>query len=303
MEFNKYQHIERFGTDEVENIEFGRCFIFYKIDGTNGQVYLDTDGNIKAGSRNRVLTLENDNANFYQYVLQNERIKKYLEKHPNHRLYGEWLVPHSIKTYRKDAWRRFYIFDVALHKEDDTEEYTPYEIYQPLLEEFELDYIPPLAILKNPTEESLIRCLEKTGQFLVEDGKGNGEGIVIKNYDFYNKYGRQTWAKIVSNEFKEVHAKAMGADVVTQQQIIEEKIINKYCTEAFIEKEYAKIVNEKEGWRNQYIPMLLDRVFSELIKEETWNFIKEFKNPKINFKTLNALTIQKVKETKRELFN
>lgn len=58
MEFNKYQHIERFGTDEVENIEFGRCFIFYKIDGTNGQVYLDADGNIKAGSRNRVLTLE-----------------------------------------------------------------------------------------------------------------------------------------------------------------------------------------------------------------------------------------------------
>ena len=77
MEFNKYQHIERFGTDEVENIEFGRCFIFYKIDGKFGQVYLDADGNIKAGSRNRVLTLENDNANFYQYVLQNERIKKY----------------------------------------------------------------------------------------------------------------------------------------------------------------------------------------------------------------------------------
>ena len=303
MEFNKYQHIERFGTDEVENIEFGRCFIFYKIDGTNGQVYLDADGNIKAGSRNRVLTLENDNANFYQYVLQNERIKKYLEKHPNHRLYGEWLVPHSIKTYRKDAWRRFYIFDVALHKEDDTEEYIPYEIYQPLLEEFELDYIPPLAILKNPTEESLIRCLGKTGQFLVEDGKGNGEGIVIKNYDFYNKYGRQTWAKIVSNEFKEKHAKSMGADVVTQQEIIEEKILTKYCTEAFIEKEYAKIVNEKEGWRSQYIHMLLGRVFSELIKEETWNFIKEFKNPKINFKTLNALTIQKIKETKRELFN
>ncbi len=48
MEFNKYQHIERFGTDEVENIEFGRCFIFYKIDGTNGQVYLDADGNIKS---------------------------------------------------------------------------------------------------------------------------------------------------------------------------------------------------------------------------------------------------------------
>lgn len=303
MEFNKYQHIERLGTDEVENIEFGKCFIFYKIDGTNGQVYLDAEGNIKAGSRNRVLTLEKDNADFYQYILQNDRIKAYLQKHPNHRLYGEWLVPHSIKTYRKDAWRKFYIFDVALCKEDGTEEYIPYEIYQPLLEEFNLDYIPPLAVLKNPTEKSLTKCLEKTGQFLVEDGKGNGEGIVIKNYDFYNKYGRQTWAKIVSNEFKEKHAKRMGADVVMQQEIVEEKIITKYCTEAFIEKEYAKIVNEKDGWRSQYIPMLLGRVFSELIKEETWNFIKEFKNPKINFKTLNALTIQKVKETKKDLFN
>jgi len=36
MEFRKYQHIERFGTDEVDGIEFGKCYIFYKIDGTIG---------------------------------------------------------------------------------------------------------------------------------------------------------------------------------------------------------------------------------------------------------------------------
>ena len=65
MEFRKYQHIERFGTDEVDGIEFGKCYIFYKIDGTNGSVWLDNDGNLKAGSRNRELTLENDNARFY----------------------------------------------------------------------------------------------------------------------------------------------------------------------------------------------------------------------------------------------
>ncbi len=303
MEFNKYQHIERFGNDEVEGIEFGKCFVFYKIDGTNGSVWLNDEGNIKAGSRNRELTLEKDNADFYAYILQSEKIKKYIKKHPTHRLFGEWLVPHSIKTYRQDAWRKFYIFDVALHKDDETEEYLPYEIYKPLLDEFDLDYVPPLAELKNPTEETLIKLLDKTGQFLVEDGKGNGEGIVIKNYDFYNKYERQTWAKIVSNEFKEKHAKAMGASITNQAEIIEEKIIIKYCTEAFIEKEYQKIVNEKQGWRSQYIPMLLSRVFYELINEETWHFIKEFHNPKINFKTLNALTIQKVKEVKKEVFN
>lgn len=301
MEFNRYMHVERLGTDEVENIEFGLCYIFYKIDGTNGSVWLD-NGVIKAGSRNRELTLEKDNADFYQSILKDERIKAYLQKHPCHRLYGEWLVPHSLKTYRKDAWKKFYIFDVALHKEDGTEEFLPYEIYKPLIEEFELEYIPPLAVLKNPTEESLIRCLDKTGQFLVEDGKGNGEGIVIKNYDFYNKYGRQTWAKIVSNEFKETHAKVMGASIVNQQEIIEEKIIDKYCTEAFIEKEYQKLVEEHQGWKSKYIPELLNKIYYEFINEEIWHIIKEFKNPKINFKTLNAMLIQKIKEVKRGLF-
>ena len=172
-----------------------------------------------------------------------------------------------------------------------------------MLDKYNLDYVPPLAKLKNTNYDSLVKLLEKTGQFLVEDGKGNGEGIVIKNYSYINKYGRQTWAKIVTNEFKEVHAKEMGASIVNSTELIEEKIVNKFCTEAFIEKEYSKIVNEKQGWRSQYIPMLLGRVFSEFIKEETWNFIKEYKNPKINFKVLNALVIQKIKETKIELFS
>lgn len=303
MGFRKYQHIERFGTDEVDGIEFGRCYIFYKIDGTNSSVWLDNDSNLKAGSRNRELTLENDNAGFYNTIIQNKNIKDYLIKHPTHRLFGEWLVPHSLKTYRQDAWRKFYIFDVCIDNDDDGLEYIPYDIYKPMLEEFSLNYIPPLAIINNPTYESLIKCLEKTGQFLIEDGKGNGEGIVIKNYDFYNKFKRQTWAKIVSNEFKEKHHKEMGCPEFSAEQMIEEKIVDKYCTDAFIEKEHYKIINEQQGWQSKYIPMLLGRVFSELIKEESWNIVKEFKYPKINYKTLNALVIQKVKQVKREIFS
>lgn len=302
MDFRKYQHIERFGTDEVDGIEFGKCFIFYKIDGTNSSVWLDNKGNLKAGSRNRELTLENDNAGFYNTIINNINIKSYMSKHPTHRLFGEWLVPHSLKTYRRDAWRKFYIFDVCIDNEDGLE-YIPYDIYKPMLEEFSLNYIPPLAIINNPTYESLIKCLEKTGQFLIEDGKGNGEGIVIKNYDFYNKFKRQTWAKIVANEFKEKHHKEMGCPEFSAEQMIEEKIVDKYCTDAFIEKEHYKIINEQQGWQSKYIPMLLGRVFSELIKEESWNIVKEFKYPKINYKTLNALVIQKVKQVKREIFS
>ena len=34
MKFKQYQHIERFGTTEVQHIELGECFVFPKIDGT-----------------------------------------------------------------------------------------------------------------------------------------------------------------------------------------------------------------------------------------------------------------------------
>jgi len=302
MEFRKYQHIERFGTDEVDGIEFGKCYIFYKIDGTNGSVWLDNEGNLKAGSRNRELSLDNDNAGFYNSIINNINIVNYIKSHPTHRLFGEWLVPHSLKTYREDAWRKFYIFDVCIDKEAEGLEYIPYEIYKPMLEEFSLDYIPPLVIINNPTYESLIKCLEKTGQFLIKDGEGTGEGIVVKNYDFYNKYKRQTWSKIVANEFKEKHAKEMGSPEIKTEKMIEETIADEFCTETFIEKEFAKIVNEQNGWQSKYIPMLLGRVFSELIKEETWNIVKKYKYPKINYKTLNALVIQKVKTVKREIF-
>ena len=302
MEFKKYQHIERLGTTEVQGIMLGECSVFYKVDGTNASCFLGNDGTIKAGNRTRELTLEKDNAGFYAYVLSNENIKNYLEKHPNHRLFGEFLTPHSLKTYRDDAWRKFYIFDVCLDRDDGEVEYLPYNVYKNFLDEFHLDYIPPLAVVKNGTYETFVNLLDKSGQFLVKDGHGIGEGIVLKRYDWYNKYGRQVWGKIISNEFKEIHHKEMGCPSINTPDLIEEKIVEKYCTAAFIEKEYSKIVTQKEGWRSQYIPMLLGTVFYELVREESWNFVKKFKMPTINYKTLNMMTTRKIKEVKSNLF-
>lgn len=300
MEFKKYQHLERFGTQEVDGIELGECLVFPKVDGTNGSVWLD-NGIVKAGSRNRELSVDKDNAGFYSYIQSNSKFKSYLEKHPTHRLYGEFLVPHTLNTYRDDAWRKFYIFDVVIDKEDEGVEYIPYSIYQELLEEFDLEYIPPLCIIKNGSYDNFIKSLE-ANNFLIKDGAGNGEGVVLKNYDFYNKYKRQTWAKIVTSEFKEKHHKTMGSPVIEAKEIVEQQIVDDYCTEAFIEKEYAKIVNDNEGWKSKMIPMLLGRVYSELVREEIWNILKQYKNPKIDFKTLHALVVRKIKKTKPIIF-
>jgi len=288
MEFKKYQHLERFNSNS--KICYGECFIFPKLDGTNGQLYYDSINNIiKAGSRNRELTLDNDNANFYNTIINDQRYKNFFNKFPNHRLYGEWLVSHSIKTYQDSAWRKFYVFDVMIE-----DEYLDYKAYKNLLEEFNIDYIPCISIMKNPSYEDLIKCLDMTN-YLIQDGKGLGEGIVIKNYEYRDAHGRIIWEKIIRNEFKEQHIKTM-LPIKQCSDLIEEKIVTKYVTKSFIEKEYYKIITEKQEWSNKYIPMLFGKVFYELINEEMWNIIKEFKSPVINFTTLNYMCIQKIKQ-------
>ncbi len=286
--FVRYQHVERLGTTEVEGINVGDCYIFPKLDGTNGCVWWN-DG-IKCGSRNRELALEDDNQGFMERITADERYEKFFMEYPEATLYGEWLVPHTFKGYRDDAWRKFYIFDVRIAR---GEGYISYDEWEPLIQSFDLDYIPALAVVTNPTEETLYSYLEKN-TFLCKDGE-IGEGIVIKNYGFTNKYDRMTWAKIVRNEFKEKHVRSEGCPK-TQNKLTEHEIVEQFCTKAFIEKEQQKIINDKGDWSSKYIPELLGRVWHEFIKEEAFNFIKKFKNPTINFKTMQACVVRKIKK-------
>lgn len=295
MAFVKYQHIERLGTSEVEGIEIGICHVFPKIDGTNASVWLE-DGVVHSGSRNRELSVESDNAGFHAWAAQDPRILSILTSRPELRLFGEWLVPHSLKTYREDAWRRFYVFDVMAP--DGT--YLPYEEYAPLLAEHGLDYIPPICTIRNGEYGQFISQLV-SNVFMIQDGKGAGEGIVIKRYDFRNKFGRQTWAKIVTSEFKEKHAKEMGAPAHASSALVEQEIAETFVTTALVEKEHAKIVAES-GWSSKTIPRLLNVVFYCLVKEDSWEFVKAHNFPTIDYKRLKHFTFARVKEIRPELF-
>lgn len=293
MEFKKYQHLERFGTAETNGIEMGMCYVFPKIDGTNSQLWWNDI--LQAGSRKRHLTLEEDNAGFYEWALNQPKFGEFFKKYPMLRLCGEWLVPHTLRTYTEEAWRNFYVFDVMMGEDA----YMPYEEYKLILDEFDIEYIPPICKVENPTYERLIKQLDKNG-YLIEDGKGTGEGVVIKNYDYQNRYGRTTWAKIVKNEFKSKHQKVDVCEI-KESKIIEEEIVKKYITLTLVEKEHAKI-SQEDGWQSKYIPRLLNTVYYCLVTEECWNFVKENKNPVIDFKRLSLFTTQKIKELMPQLF-
>ena len=167
-----------------------------------------------------------------------ERYELFFRKHPNVRLYGEWLVPHTLRTYREEAWRKFYVFDV-MDIDGDSARYRKPEDYTEMLEFYGIDYIPCTHIITNPRTDDLHKVLEGN-TYLMQEGE-IGEGIVIKNYDYVNKYGRVTWAKLVRNEFKERHVKNTGATVREGTQGIEEAIVDLYVTKALVRKELAKI--------------------------------------------------------------
>jgi len=291
-EFRKYMHIERLGTVEVEDIEYGKCYIFPKIDGTNSSIWWD-DG-LHSGSRNRELSITSDNAGFMAAMMNDERCA-FLQTNPHLTVYGEWLVPHSLRTYREEAWRTFYVFDVY---DNYRECYLSYDEYSHIVP---FECIPPHSIINNPTEADLLKILE-VNSYLIRDGEGAGEGIVIKRYDYVNKFGRQTWAKMVRQEFKARNKKEFGTAEREGTYTIESKIAEKYITGAMIDKVKAKIELDCDGWRSKYIARLLQTVFYDLVNEEIWHILKEHKNPVIDFKLLGKYTTARIKAARPEVF-
>lgn len=279
--FRPYMHVERFGTDSVEGILDCHCVITTKLDGTSAVISLE-DGKLQVGSRHRVITLGDDNAGCANYVYANKKFLDYLHKYPNHILYGEFLIKNHIKTYRADAWKKFYTFDVY---DKATERYIPYEEWINYVKEFGIEYIPAIAIIDKPTEDDIAKLVDKS----VYLNNGNpGEGIVIHAVDFINKYGKTVFAKVVRSEYKRKPKNDLGT--------IEQQIVDKYCTDAFIQKEYCKLVEQEGSFTPDMTYMLISRIYHEFITEECWNFVKKYHNPTINFKELQKLVTERIKK-------
>lgn len=296
MDYISYQHIEKIGTTETEGILIGEVHLSYKIDGSNGCVFLRDDNTLGFGSRKRELTIDNDNMGFMaSFVLNKELYNKFLSilrKNKNYIIYGEWLVPVIVKRYESDAWKKFYVFDVL---DVENSRYLRFNEYKTILDEYSLSYIPELAVLTNPTVEDIKEYLDKTNGFLITEGLG--EGIVIKNYEYKNCYGRRTWAKILTEDFRKVKQETRQKNHLAKEEgNTEQLIINAYLTSEHVLKEKHKIEENRKEWSSKYIFELLNRTYDEFLNDNLLIIIKKFRNPTINFKKLKKLSDDFVKE-------
>lgn len=297
MQYKSYQHIEKLGNKEVEGILKGKCSIQPKIDGTNGVVWLGDDGIIHAGSRNRDLSLDNDNAGFYNTVIKDDNIRKYLLDHKDHYLYGEWLVPHTIRYYHPESWKHFYVFDIFSYDRG----YIPYDEYSKELDKYGINYIPEIISIDNPTMEDLTKYLKETKYLIPEDKMS--EGIIIKNYEYRNQYGRCTYAKIVAEEFFNTKSLLRMKNHEAKDKTSEKDIVTTMLSEPLIRKEFAKIkLAYPDIRRQELIGRTLNTIFHVFIHEELLDYIEK-KKPLINFYYLKKECDERIKEVLRsELF-
>lgn len=100
IEFREFNKIARLNREVI---------VTEKIDGTNGLVHVAEDGTVRAGSRSRWITPEDDNFNFAKWVAENADELRGLG--PGYH-YGEWWGLGIQRTYGLDE-RRFSLFNVG----------------------------------------------------------------------------------------------------------------------------------------------------------------------------------------------
>lgn len=298
----KYDHIERLDHPLVEGIDVGTVWVFPKLDGANASVWIDESGEIRCGSRTQVCTEEQTLMGFYEWVSDNsDKFKSVLKERTHWRIYGEWLVPHTLKTYRPEAWRKFYAFDVF---DELAGKYIHHDDYTPILVGAGIKVVEPLCVIKHPSPEQLHEQV-KSNTYLIADNSGVGEGIVAKNYEWANGYGGQPWAKIVRTEFKEENRRAFGVTEKNGEFQVEAAIAEEFVTPHLVAKVRAKIENDMGPIahnRGAGIPRLLQTVFTDLVVEESYHFVKRHSNPTVNFKRLQQFTTAQVKRLASDLF-
>src|SRR3990167_6545753 len=281
MSFVAYPKIKRLGEEENDGILLGTVYVQEKIDGANTSIWLQ-DGKISCGSRTQDLTASEKGFNgFVEYARSHKGIFDLFKDHPTWRLYGEWLVRHTI-AYNETVYNHFYLFDVVA----DDGRMLGTEAVNKVADFYCLRKPELFATLEYPTQEAIQEFVGKT---TLGD---KGEGVVLKNPSYINKFGDPSYAKIVTQEFKEDNALVFGGNNKHSETYTEQYCVNEYMTMVRVKKIMDKIqplVDRRLG--REHTARVIMTAYHDMFTEEIWGIAKKFET--INFRQLSRLATRK----------
>ncbi|MFF2886685.1 RNA ligase family protein [Paenibacillus sp. NPDC057967] len=270
VEQRKYTDIIRLGHRDSAGVvvEGSYITVFEKLDGANAS-FRDGSGlpvdafveGVVAYSRNTRLSPENNLRGFYEWTQQLDRTNLL----PDTIYYGEWLVKHKV-DYGQHAGT-FYLFDIY-NEEDGC--YAPTDFVIAEAARLGLAVAPILYAGPYVSFEHLTSLVGRSAIASAADG---GEGIVVKNVNFRDRFGRQTFVKLVSDSFREMQPQKAPRDPNTETP--ETTFVKTYLTQGRVDKLTHKLVDETvipEAFGLEDMGVILrelgPRAYDDLLKEE-----------------------------------
>lgn len=289
-DYKTYPKIHRLGKEETDGLLDYEVVVQEKVDGANISIF-QLDGKLRCGTRTRMLPEDESFNGFQEAVQSNLNLAMYFSRNPNHILYGEWLVKHTI-TYPDEAYRKIYLFDIY-DKVNDV--WLPQEDVKAEAEFLGLEY-PHVFMVGKVTEEQVN---EFVGKSAIAPA---GEGVVLKFANFVNKFGDHAYAKVVHQNFKESNAIVFGGNNKHSETYWEMYVVNKYCTVGRVKKIMQKIQSETEHRLDlEDIPRVTGSCYHDMITEEIWEIVK--KVPMLDFRQLKRLSTKKFVQIYKDILN
>lgn len=269
-EIKKYTDIIRYGKSSTKGVikEGDIISITEKVDGANASFALDNENQIGVSCYSRRLLLEPTNTlqGFYNWVEENiVPIKDKLN--PNYRYIGEWTCPHKIK-YKEEFTKVFLMFSIW---DDETQQYLSDDIVISEAERLGLRTVEYFYYGEFISYEHMSSFIGKSN---ITEELNAGEGIVVKNVNYFDNFGKQVFVKLVSEKFAEIQKQRLPKNPNIHEK--EVAIIKTVLTKPRVDKLLHKLVDEEELIRDElrieYMRKLLkllgNRVLEDMIKEE-----------------------------------
>lgn len=235
MEQKKYHKIIRYGHKSTQDVLNKGDYIIIqeKIDGANAS-FAVINGELKCWSRNRELNESNTLEGFYEWVQQNVQVQKLLEGVV---YFGEWTAQH--KVLYEGYMKQFFLYDIYnLH----LEEYVSFSMVRDEAKRLGLQLIPVFFEGEFESFEQLMSYVGRTDLGGKLKGKPTGEGIVVKNVNYRDEFGKQIFVKLVIDGFREIQRQKQTKD--SKKAFSEAELKVRECvTLPRVEKQVFKLID------------------------------------------------------------
>ena len=192
------------------------------------------------------------------------------------RFVGNGFIVHNCKhkvQYKAEYYKNFYLFSVL---DIDKEQYLSDDIVKAEAEKLRINTVPYKYIGEFISFEHLMSFV---GHSEMTEIPNTGEGIVVKNVSYFDKYNKQCFVKLVSEKFAEVQKQRLPKNPNVTSGLI--PIIKSVLTKPRVEKLLFKLVDEgllKEDYditdMGTILRALGSTVYEDIMKEESDLFVE-----------------------------